>query len=979
MKISRLELGDASDRFSLRIDRPAVGLNVITGGVRASSSGLAECMAHLLYGRRESSNTPSPGAMDIETHLGSYRLRRELQPDGQCRLTIAGLGPVAATRDTISQVLPACPPRVLSGLFYVNGREPSRVDWLLSEGVAATVSQFCGRTCDDPQSRLSRSELFAQRDEFARQVAQLLAERRRTSESIGRHLDDLARRRSELLVAIEQVRRELHAVEVELAQATASVRYRELESLADESARTADHPDGCSRIVDIDEQIHRWRSTLSDLQRRESQVRTELAQNRPVDSAHAMPLADQRAALAVTERLVADLQMEIARFARPVTSNVCACRGAHPRLQPLVAMLQQQVHRLVITTDEYERAVCSQALQQEAHHLARSQAELRVQLEHLLSERELLSRGARPRRWPTAHDAQASIPLRHFAAEMPELELKHHELLARLEKHRQQLRALDQRQEQAIAQRTTILSDRVLEQKQAELADIQRRLQPVRQPFHSLESSHHVRHGKRSSEYLAQFTDGEFIEMKLTPGGRHAVVVDRYARSHAVETLPLPEQHLVALSLSLAIIAGLSDSGVRLPVILDEPFAKLNDRQSAILAGVLNDFACDQLFVFTEQRAAIAHFRAWGASIHDLRTEPAAQARDRHTDKPAAQAGANLQISDPIERFPALGDETRDAFAPAGIHTVGDLLEADPARVAKHIADKKVTPAVVALWQSHAGLLCFVSGTTLNDAQVLTSVDIHSTRDLAKAKPRELRARIAAYLRSARGRRIVARGYEVTRQMVQMWIDTAKRAATTFAENPSWHTWHRHTTARQKLIRVKREASETPPTLRIKRASSKGKRRRSTPDQPPRFTFHLELTSPIADAPSITPAIAEQLTAAGIRQVRDLLATDADNLATRLADGGIAAADVAAWQHQARLCCRIPNLPAGEAALLAGAGFSTPEDVASMKPADLHGFIQSFSQMAAGRELLVDTSPPDLATVENWIRAARHSRSLGAA
>lgn len=1013
MRISRLELAGAGDRPEVTLDQLSYGLNVITGRSSVCKSEFAACMAHLLYGRRAIPSQPTSGSIDIDTDLGNFRLRRDSQPGGSCRLTIAGLGEATATAETISKLLRGCSPEFLAGLYYCDGTQAPCLDWLLSETVAANVSRLCrgrGSSFDD---RHHQEELLAQRDEFAQQVALLLAERRRTSESIARHLEDLARHRTEVLAGIESAREELHAVDVELAEISAQARYHELETLADETARSTDRPGDALRLDEIDDQIERWRTTLHDLERRESQVRTELARNRPTDSAASLPLADQRAALAVTERLVQDLQNEIARFARSVTSSACVCRDAHPRLRPLVTLLEQQVRRLVTLTEEHEHVVRSQELLSEAQHLSRSQAELRDQLEHLQTQRESLSRRARPRRWRSA-EAIEPAALRRPSTESPELERKRHQLASTLEERRQQLHELDQRHERALAERKSILSDRLLEQKQAELAEIQRRLQPshrVRKPSHHVsESSPHVRHAKRSSDYLAQLTDGRFIELKLSSGGRRAVVVDRHVHTYAVESLPVAEQHLVALSLSLAIIAGLSETGFQLPVILDEPFAQLSDHQTAILAGVLRDFSGQQLFVFTDRHAALEHFRAWGVTIHNLHDSyrpvavPPLAPRHFPEEKPTrhvqasaevADATVTLKPSDPIERFPVLESETRKALAPANIRTIADLLIADPTRVAKQILQRQVTPAVVALWQSHAGLLCFVPGLTLDDAQVLTSVGIHSTRELAADGARGLRTRIGEYLASSRGQRFVDRGYHVTQESAQHLIAVAKCAAEQFSSEPSWRTWLKCTTERQELTLVEHPPADPKPALRIKRERPKRKRRgkstgernrdqrpkneRPSRKRPPSLKFHLELQSPIGEAPSITPEIAEQLSAAGIRHVRDLLAADTGKLATRLAEREIEAAEIVAWQHQTRLCCRIPNLRASEAAVLVGAGFSTPEDVASMKPAELHGFIQSFSQTNEGRELLADSSPPDLATIEHWIRAARHSRALGAA
>ena len=1013
MRISRAELAGADTRTEFSIDRLGVGLNVVTCRSCEANTAIANCIAHLLYGRRSSLLDQRSALLDVETHLGAFRLRRDSSTTGAYRLTIASLGQATAAAETISQVLRGSSPDFLAGLYFLDGTRLPRIDWLLSESVAAHVSRLC-RHREVPHGTSHQHELLAQRDDFARQVAQLLSERQRTSASIASHLEDLAARRAKVLASIESVCEKLRAVEIEHAEVSARTRFRELEMQANQAAHASDLPAHTLRLDEIDDHIQRWRATLHDLERRESQVRSELARQRPIDSSAELPLADQRAALAVTERLLKDLQSEIARFAQPTAPGACVCRDVHPRLHPLATLLDQQVRRLTALTDEHERSVRAQELLSEAQHLTRSQAELRDQLEHLQTQRESLSRRARPRRWRSAEATETAVPLEHSTESSQPLERKRHELSSTLEELRRRLRDLDQRHQRALTERTTILSDRVLEQKQAELAEIQRRLQPSRHfhepPHYVLEPSHHERHGTRSSDYLAQLSDGQFIELKLTSDGRRAVAVDRHARRCPVESLPLAEQQLVALSLTLAIIAGLSESGFQLPVILDEPFAHLDDSQTAILAGVLRDFSGQQVFVFTDRQAALEHFRGSGITVYNLHgpsqasaappavpesEPPAASARPVAIHPASKRSWGSLQTCDSIECFPALGSETREALEPANIRHVADLLIFDPTRVAKLIARPNVTPPVVALWQSHAGLLCFLPNLSLNDSQILTSIGIHSTQELAEASVRDLHARIAEYLETARGQRFVDRGCRITQESAQQLIAAAKQSAVQFKSDPSWSTWLKRAAERQELTRVEQPRTDHRPSLRIKRERPEKKRRprqsaersqnersqsqRPKPKQPTPSKFYLELQSPIAEAPSITREIAAQLSSAGVRQVRDLLAADASKLATRLAEAEIAAVEIVAWQHQARLCCRIPNLRTSEAAILVGAGFSTPEDVASMKPAELHGFVQSFAQMDDGRELLGEDGPPDLSAVEQWIRAARHSRVLGAA
>jgi len=447
----------------------------------------------------------------------------------------------------------------------------------------------------------------------------------------------------------------------------------------------------------------------------------------PIESTAVLPLADLRAGLAVTERLVGELQSEIARFARN-SSSICVCRDVHPRLLNLISLLEKQVSRLTTLNGVHERAIRWQELQSEVLQLAHSQADLRDQLGRLLQRDE----------------------------------------------------------------HTTF----------------------------------------RSSDCLARLTNGRLIKLKLVSGGRRACVVDDRAQTLPVESLSRADQQLVAISLQLAIVAGIGKAGLALPLILDEPFAFLDDPQAAILAGVLRDFAGPQVFVFTQRQAALEQFRTWGATIHDI------QSRGETTVQPTP----------------------------------------DTHRTSRPKQNRRQEPG-------------------------------------SRSKPTALRIK------------------DVQPEMPR----------------------------RKKSRTKKREQTQS----------------KSEPSAKPKF--FLELQSPIETVRLNSPEIAVLLKANGVRQVRDLLAANVSKLANQMAECGISEVEIVGWQHQARLCCRIPGLQPIEAAILVGAGFSFPEDIAAMRPAELHAFVQSFGQMKTGRELLGNSSAPDLARIESWIRAARQSRVLGAA
>ncbi len=146
-----------------------------------------------------------------------------------------------------------------------------------------------------------------------------------------------------------------------------------------------------------------------------------------------------------------------------------------------------------------------------------------------------------------------------------------------------------------------------------------------------------------------------------------------------------------------------------------------------------------------------------------------------------------------------------------------------------------------------------------------------------------------------------------------------------------------------------------------------------------RLKFYLELASPVVDAPSIGPRMSARLEAYGIETIDQLLAANADSLADKLNMRRVDAATIVAWQDQARLVCRIPNLRGHDAQLLVACNLTSPEELAAMPAASVLAQVLVVAESAEGQRILRGSKNPDLAEVNDWIRWAGQCRSLNAA
>jgi hypothetical protein len=145
------------------------------------------------------------------------------------------------------------------------------------------------------------------------------------------------------------------------------------------------------------------------------------------------------------------------------------------------------------------------------------------------------------------------------------------------------------------------------------------------------------------------------------------------------------------------------------------------------------------------------------------------------------------------------------------------------------------------------------------------------------------------------------------------------------------------------------------------------------------WKFFLDIESPIVDAPSIGPKMAEKLSPFNIITVGDLIACDATGLAEQLAERGVSREVVEQWQQQAMLVCRIPNLRGHDAQMLVGAGYTTAELVAAGNASTMLEKVLGFASSKSGTRLLRGSPTPDASEIADWIEWSQNCRAVRAA
>ena len=815
MRISHLNLQGHGAWPDLELDEVSGELNLFSAGPRGGKSTLARLIGHLLYGKADGPwrqpfgpwATPAQGSLTLHSAEGTFVLRRRRDSGSKTTLTVAAADGTAVDSQTVQTLLGDLTPRLAAQLFAIDFAESPRPEWLLSDPFARefTASLPADLLPDAPAKNLDRrrvDELVKQHQSIAHQLEKQVQVGRREATQLEQLSNELDRSLSANRQQFEQLQSKLRATETRLAELAARLRYRTLESTA---IAEEQHVAGQNqqRLSELDNQIAHCRKTLAELQPRVVALQSELAQSGSDGAADSVTcLADGRRTLSVVERLLDDLDAEVAQLARANATSRPLGADAHARFTPLADMLRQQLYTLCGQWSEQERRTDRQQLQAESQQLSRAQADLGAWLEQLLARREALVQQAQaanhpvllPPQPPVAercrcenHHQLGSVPLggdsprqtEKLQQEQTELQQQRTVLIDQLNALSREISRSESEWKQLQQERAGLIGSSTIEAKRAELDRLESILRQAMDGKPRDRASHSTS-AWRASDVLAQLTDGQLLQIRLARQEAVATIVDRDRRTLSLDQLTAAQRDQLYVALTLALVSSYANRGVNLPLILDEPFLRQDAAATAVMAGVLEEFARagHQLLVFTEDFAARRALQSLSCRVFDLEAErQSGQTSELRlaTEHPPGDMEAVFYLSEssPMEAFPVVGSATGQVFARMGIRTVGDLLSAAPERIAKRLDRSDIHTETVALWQSHMSLLCHVPELSLNDAQLLTACGIDSPKELREANGDQLFSAIESFLATARGQQLVTERRRYNRTRIGDWIHAA--------------------------------------------------------------------------------------------------------------------------------------------------------------------------------------------------------------
>lgn len=1002
MRISQLNLVGLGNWPDLHISELSTQLNVFFSGPRGGKSTLARLVSHLLYGK--SGNPwhqpfgqyalPAEGEVTLQSAGRSYFLKRRAEASNQYTLTVAATDGAPVDGRTVQALLGDISPRLAAQLFAIDFAEPPRCETLLSDPFAREFTANLPRAVPtESVDRQRIEELVQQRHAIAQQLEQHVKVGRREATVLEQQASNLDESLSAKREQLETLQSRLRAIETKLTELAVRLRHSSLESRTNEHGHHLAIRDK-AELGDLDSRIARCRKVLSELQTRSASVQAELAQAGPDGAADSVTcLTDGRVTLGLVERLLNDLDAEVAQLARADVSVRPIGADAHARFTPLANMLRQQLYTLCGQWTEQERRTRRQQLLAESKQISRAQADIGEWLEQLLARRESLVQQALSTSRPVILSPQPPVieycqcehhqqfvgssesvspeEVEQLQSEQARLRHERTRLLDELAVLSREISRIETTWSELQQERAGLIGGATIEAKRAELD----RLESILQKALSVKVHDPGRRAAKNwlaSDVLAQLTDGQLVQIRLKREAAAASVVDNEGRSLSPEQLSPAQRDQLYLALTLALVSSYASRSIRLPLILDEPFLRLDEAASGVMAGVLEEFARagHQLLIFTEDHCARRTLESHSRRVFDLDKErysggspspepPITTTRlVRETLDGQQTAGLRLatghvegdieavfylSVASSLNEFPILGSKTGQIFARLGIHSVGDLLEANPQQLADRLNRNDVRTETVALWQSHMSLLCHVPELTLNDAQLLTACGIGSPVELREANGDQLWSAVESFLSTSKARCLASDGKRYNRARIGEWIYAAGG-----------------------VDKTRQQAGRSPHRV-IEPAHAHHDRKQ---------VFHLDLNSDVEAAPAIGPKTAERLHQVGIRTVADLLSADPESTAEELDAKHIRPKMIANWQHQARLVCQIPELHGYGAQLLVACGFTRPEQIAKYDTNELTTKVLKLCRTKQGQRILRSVNPPSPGRIQRWAQRARDSRSL---
>lgn len=798
--------------------------------------------------------------------------------------------------------------------------------------------------------------------------------------------DFLDKQRSTLESRVENQRQEWDRLraqayelenEIELAvQAVVPVNSWEQESmqkqLGTDAVHAADPHTRDQNLDQIDLQIEKWKSVQQDVSARLADLKSELGS--PKIGEFDATFEDSRALIRESESKLLDL-LDVTD-ADSQTNNVLKdLISLNHGICDSLSQVQDLWRDRIIASEIKELDHCLDGLESYLKRLT----ERRIQLTGDPQQRR--NRNCRCR----THREPAKVDLRYIER----LKIEHDQLLEEIENasHRlksseSELNSLPRDIEPGIdlaqLKKEAQSVEKQVRQLEAEAEELVERIRVASQPMPS--GSHLL---SLISNYAEELTNGNVSRVFIADDGGGLVVVDSEGNESDMRDVEFVQRSQIRLAIALGCAELLSEAGYSVPLVLEDAFVAMDERDLDLAIRCLNRFSKQnaQVILLTNNRFVRDYVLEKGLPCLDLPDRYSGeslpvlpQKTERHGDNQEHRAFQSRIDWIEVNRYldvAAMDQYGTDSRSLSGNQSSARYsLESDDApgvraRSADDDDSRSTRSSTRGRRDSRNRRLTQSLNSRSRETQSRASTGQQAETQERTSRSRSRSSETGSNRRSHSTRQTNRTSSSRDRNRSRSNRDQSFSVRNTEAPGSfgrSDSSSHTNTRSEQR--------SEQRSERVDRRADSRVEQSETT------YKFYLNLSSDVESAPTIGPKTAERLAKVGIVTVSDLLEADPEWVATELNHRRIKAADVALWQHQARLVCQVPNLRGHDAQILVACGIQDSAQLATMNATSLFEIVGPFAKSKEGQKLIRGATEPDSAEVEDWIQWARHQRPL---
>lgn len=153
--------------------------------------------------------------------------------------------------------------------------------------------------------------------------------------------------------------------------------------------------------------------------------------------------------------------------------------------------------------------------------------------------------------------------------------------------------------------------------------------------------------------------------------------------------------------------------------------------------------------------------------------------KEKSAEKDDEVQRERLSLESSVVEAPSIGPKTASRLGQVNIHTIGDLLDANPEETAAALSVRYITKKTLADWQDQTRLMLEAPGLRVLDSQILVGAGIRNADDLAKSSAKSVLEAATNFLDTPGGARVLwGADNTVGEREVKQWIDCAKSVRT---------------------------------------------------------------------------------------------------------------------------------------------------------------------------------------------------------